>query len=185
MTDNRGVVDRDGGFEALYAAHYDDLYRFALRRVTEPADAADVIAETWVVAWRRRAELPPGAEQRLWLFGVARRVLANHRRGELRRSRLADRLRDEVARTAPTVDPDTPVLRGLARLSPADRDLLAMQAWEELTAGEIAVVLGCSSATVRVRLHRARARLRSVLRVEITPSPLRGTTPTCPSKGTP
>ena len=77
----------DGAFEELYAAQYGDLLRYALRRVQEPADAADVVAETWVIAWRRRGDLPPNSERRLWLFGVARRVLANQRRGQLRRSR--------------------------------------------------------------------------------------------------
>lgn len=80
-------------FEALYSAHYDALLRYALRRVADPADAADVVAETWTVAWRRRTQLPGGDADRLWLFGVARRVLANQRRGQLRRSQLTDRLR--------------------------------------------------------------------------------------------
>lgn len=161
-----------GDFEATYAAHYDALMRYALRRVTDPADAADVVAETWAVAWRRRAELPGGNENRLWLFGVARRVLTNQRRGQLRRSQLTDRLRSELHTTfRPTPVPENPVSRALARLRPEDRDLLAMQAWEGLTTGEMATVLHCSTAAVRVRLHRARARLRIALNHATPPDP--------------
>lgn len=164
-------VTDDDGFEAMYAAHYDDLLRFALRRVTEPADAADVVADVWLVAWRRRADLPGVLEQRLWLFGVARRVLANHRRGELRRSRLADELRGALERIPrPTPASDGPVADALAALAPADRDLVSLVAWEGLTPREVAVVLGCTPAAARVRLHRARKRLRG----HLTRSPARG-----------
>lgn len=150
--------------EALFEAYYDDLLRYALRRVAEPADAADVVAETWATAWRRRDQLPAGAEARLWLLGVARRVLANQRRGQLRRSALVDRLRVDLAGDAARFTaPDSPVTRALDRLRPGDRDLLLMQVWEGLSGAEIAVVLGCSPTAVRVRTHRARARLRALL----------------------
>lgn len=153
----------DAAFEALYAAHYEDLLRYALRRVAQPADAADVVAETWTVAWRRRAGLPPADEQRLWLFGVARKVLANQRRGRLRQQRLADKLRDELAKRTSHSPVDHPVTSALQSLSRDDQDLLAMQTWEGLSADEMATVLRCSSGTARVRLHRARARLRVAL----------------------
>lgn len=113
-----GVTD-NGDFEATYAAQYDALLRYALRRVTDPADAADVVAETWTVAWRRRAELPGGNENRLWLFGVARRVLTNQRRGQQRRSQLTDRMRSELRTTSlPSPVPESPVSSALARLRP-------------------------------------------------------------------
>lgn len=158
-----GVTDH-GDFEAAYAAHYDVLMRYALRRVTDPSDAADVVAETWTVAWRRRSELPGGNENRLWLFGIARLVLANQRRGQLRRTQLTERLRAELRTTSPvTPIQENPVSRALAHLRPADRDLLAMQVWDGLTTAEMATVLHCGTAAIRVRLHRARARLRTAL----------------------
>lgn len=161
-----------GDFEATYAAHYDVLMRYALRRVTDPADAADVVAETWTVAWRRRSELPGGNENRLWLFGIARLVLTNQRRGQLRRSQLTDRLRSELHTTSQvTPVQENPVSRALARLRPEDRDLLAMQTWEGLTTAEMAIVLHCSTAAIRVRLHRARARLRTALDHAPPPDP--------------
>lgn len=162
----RSVMD-DSAFEALYNAHYDDLLRYALRRVTNPADAADVVAETWVVAWRRRQALPPDDESRLWLFGVARRVLANQRRGRLRQAQLAERLREELVRhEQPPQVADSPAIRALRSLSATDRDLLTMLAWEQLRPEEIASVLGCTAVAARVRIHRARSRLRTALAAE-------------------
>lgn len=159
----RAAAD-DNGFERLYAAHYEDLLRYALRRVANPADAADVVAETWAVAWRRRDRMPGHDEQRLWLFGVARKVLANQRRGRLRQHRLADKLRGELAERRLEPDPgEHPVLIAMRTLAPADQDLLAMQAWEGLSSEEMAALLGCRPAAVRVRLHRARQRLRTAL----------------------
>lgn len=87
------VNEGEDSFRSLFAGHSRALLGYALRRVSEPADAADVVAETFLVAWRRLDDVPTGSDARLWLFGTARRVLANQRRGALRRSRLADRLR--------------------------------------------------------------------------------------------
>jgi RNA polymerase sigma-70 factor (ECF subfamily) len=83
-------------FRRLFAATERELLAYVLRRVDRAEDAADVVAETFLVAWRRLDKIPPGDEARLWLYGVARRQLANQRRGRLRRSRLADRLRAEL-----------------------------------------------------------------------------------------
>jgi len=130
-----------------------------------------VVAETWVVAWRRRQTLPPEGECRLWLFGVARRVLANQRRGRLRQTQLAERLRDELGEQAqPQHAADGPAVRALRRLSATDRDLLAMLAWEQLRPEQIATVLGCTPVAARVRIHRARRRLRTALGAEALPT---------------
>ncbi|GIH24082.1 hypothetical protein Aph01nite_23920 [Acrocarpospora phusangensis] len=83
-------------FEEIYLAHYPDLLAYVRRRTESPDDASDAIAETFTTAWRRIDEVPPGPQARLWLYGVARRVLANQRRGESRRSALAVRLREEL-----------------------------------------------------------------------------------------
>lgn len=159
-----GGVTGDNAFEAFFEAHYEDLLRYALRRVDQPADAADVVAETWAVAWRRRDALPPAHEQRLWLFGTARRVLANHRRGRVRQTRLSEKLALELQAAAlPGPEPYEDVTQALSRLSKRDREVLFLSAWEDLTPEEIGKVLGCSAATARVRLHRARARFRQAL----------------------
>lgn len=158
-----GVTGHDA-FEAFYEVHYEDLLRYALRRVDQPADAADVVAETWAVAWRRRDDLPPVHEQRLWLFGTARRVLANQRRGKVRQTRLSEKLALELqAAAVPGLERDDDVTQALSCLSERDREVLFLSAWEDLTPEDIGKVLGCTAATARVRLHRARTRFRQVL----------------------
>jgi RNA polymerase sigma-70 factor (ECF subfamily) len=155
-------------FDALYRANVRALLGFALRRVGQPSDAADVVADTMLVAWRRLDDVPPGDEARLWLYGVARRVLANRRRGDRRRDRLGSRLRDDVGRLvasdhAVAVATGVDVRAALGALGADDRELLQLTAWEGLAPHEVATVLGISDVAVRSRLHRARARLRQEL----------------------
>jgi RNA polymerase sigma factor (sigma-70 family) len=152
-------------FEAMYLAHYPAVLSYVRRRTSSPDDVADAIAETFTTAWRRVDEIPAGDAARLWLYGVARRVLANHRRGERRRTALAERLRAElVAWAEPAVDRGHGEVRAaFQRLSDADRELLSLVGWEGLSTAEIATVLGCSRGTVRLRLHRARKRLAKEL----------------------
>jgi len=161
------MATREARFEELFARTRSALMGYAVRRVGDPADAADVVAETYLVAWRRLDEVPPGEETRLWLFGVARRVLANHQRGERRRLALADRLREDLSGWSP--EPSSreadAVGRAMRRLSADDRELLTLVAWEGLSRDEVAVALGVTRAVVRLRLHRARGRLAAGLRV--------------------
>ena len=154
-------------FQRLYAAYVDPILGYALRRVATPADAADVVAETFLVAWRRRTDVPEGEAARLWLYGVARHVLANQRRGDLRRSALGGRLRTEL----PSVVPDpaawvagrTDAIRALDRLRKDDREVVELTAWEGLDTKEVADVLGITPVAARARLSRARKRLREQL----------------------
>jgi RNA polymerase sigma factor (sigma-70 family) len=155
-------------FRGLYADHGREILAYALRRVSDPEDAADVVAETFLVAWRRADEVPPGEQARLWLYGVARRALANQQRGERRRERLGERLRADLAPAlAGAPDPPDPdVLAALERLQPEDREVLRLSAWEELSPSEVARTLGISAVAARSRLHRARRRLRRALMEE-------------------
>ncbi|WP_354697605.1 RNA polymerase sigma factor [Paraconexibacter sp. AEG42_29] len=156
-------------FRALFADTERDLLAYALRRVDRAEDAADVVAETFLVAWRRLDDVPPGDEARLWLYGVARRQLANQRRGQLRRSRLAARLREELPTATAGVgaagdDQRVAAVRAaLAHLDEEDREILRLTSWEGLTPAEIAAVLQIPGVTVRSRLHRARRRLKAQL----------------------
>lgn len=164
---------RAARFRALYDAHFDAVLGFALRRTDRPEDAADVTSEVFVVAWRRLAHVPEGDETRPWLYGVARRTLANQRRGESRRHALGQRLRDQVATAVAAMpersDPADEVARrvdvaaAMARLSARDEEVLQLNLWEGLEPREIADVLGVSPGVVRPRLSRARARLRELL----------------------
>jgi RNA polymerase sigma-70 factor, ECF subfamily len=157
-------------YRGLYAAHLHAILAYAVRRVRAPEDAADVVAETFLIAWRRSEQVPDGDEARLWLYAVARRVLANHTRAEGRRSRLGARLRTELGDRMIEPDPADELIevravrQALARLQPSDREVLELTAWEHLAPREIAVALELSPEAVRTRLHRARARLREQLR---------------------
>lgn len=155
-------------FRTVYAATFAPLLAYARRRVEQPADAADVVAETFLAAWRRQSELPAGDEARLWLYGVARRVLANHHRGDRRRERLGEKLRQRLAAAA-AADPGDAVperlavRQVLARLGDLDREVLTLTVWEGLQPREVAAVLELSPEVVRTRLSRARARVRLLL----------------------
>jgi RNA polymerase sigma factor (sigma-70 family) len=153
-------------FEALYAQYHAQVLGYALRRLDSPDEAADVLAETFLVAWRRLEVVPEGERSCLWLYGVARRVLSNHRRGAHRRTQLADRLREELAARLPLAEASgegTALAVAFRSLRDDDRELLALQGWEGLAPAEIATVLGCSHNAARIRLHRARRRLRAAL----------------------
>ncbi|MFG1816247.1 RNA polymerase sigma factor [Kribbella sp. NPDC049174] len=148
-------------FEEVFGAHREAVLGYLRRRTDSGHDAADLLADTFLVAWRRLDDVPPGNQTRPWLYGVARRVLANHRRGEGRRHALATKLRQELTEldTADTALPDdTPAARAFRALPEQDRELLSLVAWEELDTAQIATVLGISSNAVRIRLHRARKR---------------------------
>jgi RNA polymerase sigma factor (sigma-70 family) len=155
-------------FSRLYEEQSRPLLGYALRRVQHPEDAADVVAETMLVALRRIDDVPRGGQARLWLFGVARRVLANHHRGRSRQDRLGERLRADLCTQ---LRPDelngvetTLVLRAaLDRLAEDDREILRLTAWEGLSPNEAAVVVGIPAVTARSRLLRARRRVRREL----------------------
>jgi RNA polymerase sigma factor (sigma-70 family) len=152
----------DEQFRALFAENFDDVWRFARRRVNGSAEADDLTAEVFTVAWRRREDIPADAV-RLWLFGVARFVLSNHQRESGRRSKLLQRLAGARQEHQPPPEVDGVVWQALAALSGGDRDLLLLRAWDGLGVPEIADLLGLTAANVSSRLHKARKRLQREL----------------------
>ena len=155
-------VDPDSRFVEIYESCLRTHTRYVLRRCPHPEDAADVVAETFTMAWRRIEELPEGDEARLWLYGVARRVLANHRRGERRHEQRTAALRDRLAAFPALARPPEDEISQMGRvfrdLTDDDRELLSLVAWERLDHGQIARMLGVSRNAVRIRLYRARKR---------------------------
>lgn len=146
-----------GWFDDVFATTYPDVLRFAARRVGADR-AADVAAETFLVAWRRRDDLPRD-NVRAWLFRVASNVIANSSRAEVRQARVAGRL--QVVPDEPLDGDGVDVLRVraiLASLPPDDQEALRLVEWDGLTPAEAATVAGCSTVAFRVRLHRARNR---------------------------
>jgi RNA polymerase sigma-70 factor (ECF subfamily) len=158
--------ERRRRFEEIYAACHDPVLGYVIRRTGNGHDAADVLAETFLTAWRRLDDVPGGESTRPWLYGVARRVLANHHRGERRRLALGDRLRADLAEAVLVTDHHgdlAAVAEAFRGLPERDRELLSLVAWEGLDTGQIATALGCSRNAVRVRLHRARRRFADAL----------------------
>ncbi|HEV7750154.1 MAG TPA: RNA polymerase sigma factor [Baekduia sp.] len=144
-------------FEQLWARHHRRVYAYALRR-TDRASAQDVVSETFLTAWRRRADLP--REELPWLLGVARMVLANHARSQRRRDALTQVFADQASRASTEpAGADHELLHAIATLSPDDREALILVGWDGLRPAEASRVVGCSPAAFRVRLLRARRRL--------------------------
>jgi RNA polymerase sigma factor (sigma-70 family) len=151
----------DAELEALWHDWHRHVLAYALRRA-DPATAEEVVADTFVIAWRRLADLPDPPLP--WLLGVARRVLANLRRGERRRLALLDRLRREPPpRTATGLGAEGRALVALAALRERDREALLLHAWDGLDHADAGTVMGCSATTFAVRLHRARERFARAL----------------------
>ena len=168
-----GAADRpaspEARFHAVFARHYPAVFGYAVRRVGRD-EAGDATAEVFTVAWRRIERVPAEPGTLPWLYGVARRVVANQERAARRRLRLEARAavspRSAVEAPGPAgVD----IEAALLRLGSADREVLRLAAWEELRPAEIARVLGCSANTAAVRLHRARQRLAGELQSEGRP----------------
>jgi RNA polymerase sigma factor (sigma-70 family) len=161
-------MDRVERFSELYRTQCDAVLSYAWRR-TDPETARDVVAETFLVAWRRLDAVPPdGGEARPWLYGVARRVLANaersRRRGEWVRGKLGQQRQGEYAPDmAAAVTERASLEQALASLAVSDQEVLRLVGWEELDLAEAAVVMGCSRSAMAVRLHRARRRLERAL----------------------
>jgi RNA polymerase sigma-70 factor, ECF subfamily len=159
-------VDDEAVFRSIFEATYEDLLRFVERRV-HPLAAEDVVAEVFLIAWRRLSDVPVAPEEaRAWLFAVAQRTLANQRRGDARRLSLQVRIgqqsfpetlsEDHSAAVAARVD----LAQAWSQLSPSDQEVLTLTGLDQLTGPQAAQVLGISPTAFSLRLLRARRRLR-------------------------
>jgi RNA polymerase sigma-70 factor, ECF subfamily len=164
---------REERFEELFREHYGAVRGYALRRI--PGDVAqDVVAETFLVAWRRLDDVP--ADALPWLYGVARRVLANQRRSAGRSSALEERVATTAVAASNDLGDDLGegelVRLALGRLSDRDREALMLVAWHGLSGVRAARAAGCTRAAFAVRLHRARGRLAAELDSLRSPAPM-------------
>ena len=156
-------------FRRLFDSAYRPLLAYALRRTQRLEDAEEIVADTLLVAWRRRVEMPDGAEAIPWLYGVARRLIANQRRGQGRRRRLERMLEPltpavlDPGELAEAADTTRAVIAASRRLCEDDQEVLRLAAWEGLSREQIAITLGCSENAAALRLRRARQRLRKEL----------------------
>jgi RNA polymerase sigma-70 factor, ECF subfamily len=162
-------VTREARFDALFEEHYRAVARFVRTRGHGPGDADDLIAGTFEVAWRQMDKVPEGREALPWLLGIARNLSRNARRKSRREASFVNEL-STVTVTVPWAEmpiedraASAEVMDALARLKPADRDLILLVAWDELSPSEAGQVLGLRPVTARSRLHRARQRLSALL----------------------
>jgi RNA polymerase sigma factor (sigma-70 family) len=170
--------DREARFRPVYEATYPDLLRFVQRRV-HPTHAEDIVADVFLVAWRRFDDLPPAAgDARAWLFGIAQRTLLNGQRGDRRRQALIVRIGDAsvVAQggeawkgsDSELVARRLDLAAAWCRLTAVHQEALSLAVWDGLTGPQAAMVLGISPVAFRLRLTRARRALRH--HVEFTPA---------------
>lgn len=155
--------DIDAEFTAMFERHYNEVLAYCVRR-TNRAEADDVTAEVFAVAWRRRDEIE-WPTVRPWLYGIARGVMSNRWRSLRRQDRLAKKMASMAPGSSDSADvvvvrrsQDTEVVGVLRMLKPSDQEILMLAAWEELTGPEVAVVLGISTSAAEQRLHRAKRR---------------------------
>jgi RNA polymerase sigma-70 factor (ECF subfamily) len=155
----------DERFQVIYNATYQDVFAYCLRR-SNVEDAKDAAADVYLVAWRRLDDVPVGDETLPWLYGTARKVLANQRRSRSRFRNLTAKLRNETAREPASPEAavvrqeqEQEVLDALGTLRESDSEVIRLALWEELPHTDIAKVLGCSDRAVSMRLHRAMKRL--------------------------
>ncbi|HKC78275.1 MAG TPA: sigma-70 family RNA polymerase sigma factor [Gaiellaceae bacterium] len=142
-------------------AHTAAVLAYALRR-TSREDAADVVAETFLVLWRRLDDVDE-ASALPWLYAVARRVLLAQRRATRRQHAIAQRVAGSAPYFPEVSSGSNRLFEALAELGEKEREVLMLAAWEELSSSDAARVVGCSATAYRIRLHRARRRLRERL----------------------
>jgi RNA polymerase sigma-70 factor, ECF subfamily len=151
-------------FEQLYHDHVRAIAAY-LRARTDQESAVDALARTFEIAWRRLPDIPENP--RAWLFGVARRVLADQRRSAGRHETLVARISETIASNsqdhAGVIDAREAILAALMELPEQQREALLLVAWDGLSQREAATVLDCSTSALAVRVHRARKRLRAAI----------------------
>ena len=168
------IASDPDAFERFYRRHVESVQRFVARRVDDPYLAADLTADVFVAAIEsarsyRRSRGEPGA----WLFGIARNVVAGERRRNAKELRAAAAIRgrelldqDDLAASHERIDGESAaraLYRELDQLPAGERAVLELVALDGLSADEAGRALGIGGVAARVRLHRARRRLRSTL----------------------
>jgi RNA polymerase sigma factor (sigma-70 family) len=157
--DKSGAMSKEH-FEGLIAPIMPDLLRYFARRVTPVDDAYDCLSETLIVLWRSSRKLPADAnDTRAWSFGVARKVLANHVRGQSRRAALTARI-GEMAVGGDHPNEDAPVREALEKLPGRDQELVRLIVWDGFGVAEAGALLGLKPATARTRYARAKSQLK-------------------------
>ena len=153
-----------GELEALIDRVYEPTRRYALRRAS-PDEAEDAVSETMLLLWQQPKRIPKGSEVG-WSIGVCRKVLANMRRKRLRRESLLGKFVTQLlpVAPAPVISREPEITTALSALPERDREALLLAVWDELPAREVGKVLGVSANAAAIRIHRAKRRMRELLK---------------------
>jgi RNA polymerase sigma-70 factor, ECF subfamily len=164
----RTADERRQRLEAMFREHAPRILDYARHRGATLDEAEDVVSEVFIVLTRRLDDAP--AEVLPWLYGVARKVLGNQVRGNRRRLALRQRIEEQVTQERPAVSDapstsarDVLIRRALSKLSPKDREVLLLVAWDGLSYEEAAKSLGCTCMAFAQMLLRARRRLLALI----------------------
>jgi RNA polymerase sigma factor (sigma-70 family) len=177
LPDDADIIERSRRepeqFAVLFERHAPSVSRYVTRRVG-PGLAEDIVADTFVAAFRQRGDYDlRRREARPWMFGIATNLIRRHWRDEVRELRAMNRVSvdptaesfvDAVEDRVAAASLNSALTAAIASLDPKQRDVLLLVAWAELTYDQVAVALGIPEGTVRSRMNRARARLRSALK---------------------
>jgi RNA polymerase sigma-70 factor, ECF subfamily len=181
--------DRSARFEVFYCARYQEIAGYIRRRVVQ-SEADDVVAQVFTVAWRRFDQVPVQPGDRLWLFGVARRCVADHDRSRHRRLRLGARLASDATGDGHPSSSSDPrfdhVLDAMSTLRPSEREALQLVLWDDLTHAEAAALVGCSVNAFELRYRRARNSVRDAVaggQARSQPDPTPGIRTSAPARG--
>jgi RNA polymerase sigma-70 factor (ECF subfamily) len=150
--------------EELIDRVYEPTRRYALRRAS-PDEAEDAVGETMLLLWQQPERIPEESEVG-WAIGICRKVLANMRRKRLRRDSLLDRFVTQLlpAAPAPVISREPEITAALSALPERDREALLLSVWDELPTREVGKVLGVSANAAAIRIHRAKRRMRELLK---------------------
>jgi RNA polymerase sigma-70 factor (ECF subfamily) len=153
-----------GELEALIDRVYEPTRRYALRRAS-PDEAEDAVSETMLLLWQQPERIPKDSEVG-WSIGVCRKVLANMRRKRVRRESLLGRFVTQLlpVAPAPVISREPEITAALSALPERDREALLLAVWDELPAREVGRVLGVSANAAAIRIHRAKRRMRELLK---------------------
>ena len=163
MSDATGVAE----YTRLVNEHSRSIYRYVMRRLSDRSSCEDVVSETFLIAWRRRDQLPSRDRELAWLYAIAFRVISNQRRSRDRRNRLTVRMALERDGNDIETNDDSleieSIMNVVKYLRSDERVLLEHVYWERLTYREIAGILGASENAVGIRINRAKRKLKLLL----------------------
>ena len=168
VRDYKSKSEHERQFRLLYERNYAPITAYVRRRVRRADGSdADIVAEVFVVAWRRFLEVPEQTKELPWLYGVARNLVANHFRSVQRSSALTDRLMFEesvaVDSSTGSSELEIRVRRAVDQLSELDREIFRLIHWEELSHVEVGLSVGITAKAVERRVARARTKVRDYL----------------------